>query len=137
MTPISQVDPPVVELRAPRVAPEDKLTGVLHPAGYRLLVQIVPPESAPGWLDSTLTMPDEVRDREWAAAIWAVVVELGPEAYRDRKKFRGSWCEPGDTIMMRPYSGTRFMLRKHLYALINDDTVQGIVTGDPREIKRV
>lgn len=136
MTSISQVESPVVQLAIPRVAEEDRLTGLLHPAGYRLLVQIVEPEDAPGWIDSTLKMPDEVRDREWAAQIWAVVIECGPEAYADEKKFRGLWCQPGDTIMMRPYSGTRFMLRGHLYALINDDTVQAVVRGDPREIER-
>lgn len=132
MTPISQVDPPVVELAIPRVTEKDRLTGLLHPAGYRLLVQIVEPEDSPDWIDKTTKMPDDVRDREWAAMIWAVVVECGPEAYADDKKFRGFWCEPGDTILMRPYSGTRFMLRGHLYALINDDTVQGIVRETER-----
>lgn len=127
MTPISQVDPPVVELAIPRVAEKDRLTGLLHPAGYRLLVQIVEPEDSPDWIGKTTQMPDEVRDREWAAMLWAVVVEHGPEAYKDDRKFQAHWCEPGDTILIRPYSGTRFMLRGHLYALINDDSVQGIV----------
>lgn len=135
MTSILLVDSPVVELAIPRVTEGDRLTGVLCPAGYRLLVQILEPENAPGWVESTIAMPPEVRDREWAAQIWAVVIECGPEAYADQKKFPGGlWCHPGDVIMMRPYSGTRFMLRGHLYALINDDTVQAIVKGDPREI---
>src|SRR5215467_560252 len=115
-----QVDP----ISAPAIAPDDQLGGTMHPAGYRILVQILPPEEyLKRWQDSNLVMPDETRDREWAAQIWAVVIELGPEAYKDERKFRGEWCQPGDQIMMRPYSGTRFMVRGHLYALINDDTV--------------
>jgi co-chaperonin GroES (HSP10) len=100
-------------------------------------VQVLEPENAPGWIESTIKMPAEVRDREWAAQVWAVVIECGPEAYKDDRKFQGVWCQPGDVIMMRPYSGTRFMLRGHLYALINDDTVQAVVKSDPREIARV
>lgn len=117
----------MVDLLIPRVAEKDRFTGLLHPAGYRLLVLIVEPEDSPDWLGKTIEMPPEVRDREWAAMIWAVVLECGPEAYADNKKFQTSWCGPGDTIMMRPYTGTRFMLRNHLYALINDDSVQGVV----------
>lgn len=135
MTPISQVESPVVALAVPRIAEEDRLTGVLRPAGYRLLVEIVAPENSPEWLDRTTQMPDEVRDREWAAQMWAVVLELGPEAYQDEKRFRKPWCQPGDVILMRPYSGTRFMLRGHLYGLINDDTVQA-VANDTRGMER-
>lgn len=130
MTPISQAEPRV-ELALPQVPVEDRLTGLLHPAGYRLLVQILPPEDAPDSIGRTVHMPDDVRDREWGAMMWALVLECGPDAYLDDKKFpRGFWCQPGDTILMRPYSGTRFMLRGHLYALINDDTVQGVVRSE-------
>jgi hypothetical protein len=64
-------------------------------------------------------------------------MELGPEAYKDEKRFSGGpWCQVGDRILLRPYSGTRFMVKGNLYALINDDTVQGVISGNPGEIER-
>jgi co-chaperonin GroES (HSP10) len=116
----------------------DRIEGVLEPAGYRVLVQILPPEeTARRWQDSGLHMPDEVREREQAAQLWATVIALGPDAYKDEKRFpSGAWCKPGDAVVIRPYAGTRFSVRGQLYALINDDTVQGVVTGDPGEIER-
>ena len=68
--------------------------------------------------------------------MWAKVIRLGPQAYQDKQRFgEQPWCKPGDFIMMRPYSGTRFMVRGHLYALINDDTVQAVV-NDVSEVER-
>ncbi|PWT73761.1 MAG: hypothetical protein C5B60_07775 [Chloroflexi bacterium] len=139
MTPV--VMPLVAPLQDPPVsvyaiAKDDRIDQIMHPAGYRILVQILPPEkSLRRWRESNLQMPDETRDREWAAQHWGTVIELGPEAYADEKRFRRPWCQPGDHIMMRPYSGMRFFMRGQLYALINDDTVQAIIT-DPAEIER-
>jgi co-chaperonin GroES (HSP10) len=133
------VKPLQVEWEAiPAIAGDDNIGGVLHPTGFRILVQILPPEEhLKRWQDSNLVMPDEVRDREWAAQLWALVIELGAEAYLDENRFPlgQPWCKPGDCIIMRPYSGTRFMVRGQLYALINDDTVFAVVT-DVGELER-
>lgn len=133
MTPISQVEP----LNTAALVEQDSLRGVVHPSGFRILVHILPQEETlKRWQNSNLKMPDEVRDREWQAQVWALVVELGPEAYKDEKRFPGQpWCQPGDCIIMRPYAGTRFMVRGQLYALINDDTVLAVVT-DTSELER-
>lgn len=139
MTPILPplVDPLLVPLlKQPAIAEDEKISRVMHPTGYRILVEIMSPQdSLKRWQDSKLVMPDETRDREWAAQHWAVVMELGPEAYRDEKRFARPWCQVGDYIMMRPYSGMRFMVNGHLYALINDDTVLAVCT-DPGEVER-
>lgn len=121
----------------PAIGEDDRIDQTLHPTGFRILVQILPPEEyLKRWQDSNLVMPDEVRAREQQAQLWAFVIEMGPEAYKDKKRFPGKpWCKVGDCIIMRPYSGTRFMVRNHLYALINDDTVLAVVT-DPGEIER-
>jgi co-chaperonin GroES (HSP10) len=122
----------------PAIAEDDQIGGVLHPTGFRILVQILPPEEyLKRWQDSSLVMPDEVRDREWAAQLWALVIELGPEAYQDEQRFPQGrpWCAEGDCIIMRPYTGTRFMVRGGLYALVNDDSVLAVVT-DPSEVER-
>src|SRR5215471_12201645 len=114
---------------------DDELELTVEPAGYRILVEI----EAPGgkrWQQSGLHMTDETRDREWAAQIWAVVLRLGADAYADKAKFpNGPWCKAGDHILMRPYSGTRFLVNERLYGLINDDTVQAVV-GDVSELER-
>lgn len=127
-----------VETEATAVPAEDSIEGVLMPAGYRILVRVLPPEaSLRRWQDSGLHLPMEVRDREQAAQLWGEVVELGPDAYRDEKRFpNGPWCKKGDAVVIRPYSGTRFMVRGQLYALINDDTVQAVALK-PGEIERL
>lgn len=130
---------PATVLQTPsrQVADDDRIDHLIEPAGFRVLVQILPPEeSLKRWQESQLVMPPEVRDREWGAQVWAKVIKLGPQAYKGKETFGAEpWCKPGDHIMMRPYAGTRFMVRGNLYALINDDTVEAII-GDVSELER-
>jgi co-chaperonin GroES (HSP10) len=114
----------------------DSIQGVLEPAGYRLLVRIPNLEAQmKEW--GNLYMPDETRRLEETAQLTAQVIAVGPDAYQDRTKFpNGPWCKEGDWIVMRAYTGTRFMIRKIEYRLINDDSVQGVVRGDPTIIER-
>jgi len=121
----------------------DRIQGTLEPAGFRILVRI--PNLPEQMKRAGLIMPEETRRLEEFAQLVGQVIALGPLAYRDRKRFgffRRPWCKPGDFVMMRAYSGTRFMMRNDkgkevVYALINDDTVQGVVRGDHEEIERV
>jgi|SRR5579864_4092058 len=128
--------------REPR--PEiDRIQGALEPAGFRILVRI--PNLPAQMKKNSLIMPEETRRLEEFAQVVGQVIALGPLAYRDRKRFgffRRRWCKPGDFVMMRAYSGTRFAMRDEngkdvVYALINDDTVQGVVRGDYEDIERV
>jgi co-chaperonin GroES (HSP10) len=117
----------------------DCLQGAVQPSGFRLLVKI---PNLPGQMkrNAGLFMPEETRRLEEFAQIVGIVIALGPMAYRDRKRFgfsRRPWCKPGDLVMMRSYSGTRFAWRGEIYTLINDDTVQAVVTGNSEEIGRV
>lgn len=126
----------------PAVEPElDRVQGVLEPAGYRILVRI-PNLQAQLTKNAGLYMPEETRRLEEFAQLTAQVIALGPLAYKDREKFGEPWCKPGDYVLMRAYAGTRFTMRgedgrETVYALINDDTVQGVVRGDYEEIERV
>ena len=59
----------------------------------------------------------------------------------DEDKFPdGPWCQEGDFIMMRAYSGTRFKVSTpdgdQEFRLINDDTVEAVV-ADPRVVTRI
>lgn len=119
-----------------QIAEDDRIDHLIEPAGYRILVQVISPaESLKRWKESNLVMPDETLLREWQAQVWAVVIKLGPQAYNNKEKYGEPWCRPGDHIMLRPYAGTRFMMRGHLYALINDDTVEAVI-GDVSELER-
>lgn len=130
---------PVALQAAAEPVDDCKIDHLFEPAGFRILVEIRPlEETLKRWKESGLHMTPETREREMQAQLYAVVLKMGPLCFRDRKRFgfwRRPWCRVGDHIMMRPYSGTRFMWRDHLYALINDDTVQSVVT-DVSEIER-
>ena len=124
-----------MSISPPEARPEiDHIQGTLRPTGYRLLVRI--PElkaQMENW--AGLHMPDDIRAREEAAQLTVQVIDLGPDAYRDKEKFpTGAWCKPGDFVVIRAYAGTRFTMKSPsgqevLYALINDDTVQAVVDG--------
>jgi co-chaperonin GroES (HSP10) len=64
------------------------------------------------------------------------VVALGPDAYKDPKKFpSGPWCKVGDFVLVRPNAGSRLVIHGKDFRLINDDTIEAVV-DDPRGIKR-
>ena len=65
------------------------------------------------------------------------VIAMGPDAYKNSERFpSGPFCEKGDWIVMRAYSGTRFMVHGKEFRLINDDSVEAVVE-DPRGIVKV
>ena len=64
------------------------------------------------------------------------VVKLGPDAYKDEKRFpNGPSCKEGDFVIVRPNSGTRLKIHGREFRIINDDSVEAIVE-DPRGIIR-
>ena len=104
------------------------------PKGYKLLISI------PKMADKTeggVHMPDNLIKAEETASIIGFVVDLGEEAYKDASKFpNGAYCQKGDFVIFRSYSGTRFKIKGEEFRLINDDTVEAVV-DDPRGYARV
>ena len=47
----------------------------------------------------------------------------------------GPFCQEGDFVIFRSYSGTRFKIHGKEFRLINDDTVEAVVE-DPRGYTR-
>jgi len=124
----------------PQDAPEEGVTDVEkgkylpRPQGYKLLCAL--PEVAETFGDSGIVRPDSyIRQEEHATAV-LFVLAMGPEAYKDEKKFSSPWCKVGDFILVRTYSGTRFSIFGKEMRLINDDMVEAVV-DDPRGITRV
>lgn len=112
---------------------EAKGLRIPEPKGYKLLI-ILPEmkETTKGGV----FIPDGLRDREGVASIIGFVLKKGPDAYADKEKFpNGPYCEEGDFVMFRSYSGTRFKINGKEMRLINDDTVEAVV-DDPRGYER-
>jgi co-chaperonin GroES (HSP10) len=64
------------------------------------------------------------------------VVKLGPDAYKDEKRFpSGPSCKVGDFVLVRPNTGTRIKIHGKEFRMIKDDSVEGVVQ-DPRGITR-
>ena len=105
-----------------------------EPKGYKLLIALPEPDekTVGGILKSKQTM-----DIEEIGSICGFVMKMGPDAYNDESRFpHGPYCEQGEWILMRSYSGTRFKIHGKEFRLINDDSVEAVVQ-DPRGIEKV
>ena len=104
-----------------------------EPSGYKLLIK---PLEVIEKTDSGVYMPDSLKSAEQTASVIGFVVKAGPDAYMDKDKFpNGPYCQEGDFVIFRSYSGTRFKIDKQEFRLINDDTVEAVV-DDPRGYTR-
>jgi len=94
----------------------------------------VPPaekEFAGGLLKSDITIQNE----EILATV-LFVMELGPDAYIDNKRFPGGpWCKKGDFVVVRPHAGSRLKIHGQEFRILNDDSIEAVV-DDPRGIYR-
>jgi len=108
-------------------------TKIPEPSGYKLLIK---PLEVQEKTESGIYMPDALKNAEQTASVIGFVVKMGPDAYKDEAKFpNGPYCEEGDFVIFRSYSGTRFKIEKQEFRLINDDTVEAVV-DDPRGYTR-
>lgn len=105
-----------------------------HPAGFRLMIAI---PVLKAYTAGGIAKPEEMLERERVATVLGFVVTVGPDAYVDSTKFpSGAWCKPGDWVLFRNYSGTRFMVGGFEFRTINDDNVDAVTT-DPTGLSRV
>lgn len=104
-----------------------------QPQGYKVLIGV--PEISEK-TEGGVFVPDGLKSAEETASIIGFVMKLGPDAYKDEKKFpNGAYCNEGDFVIFRSYSGTRFKIHGKEFRLINDDTVEAVVE-DPRGYSR-
>ena len=55
----------------------------------------------------------------------------------DKDRFpTGPWCQVGDFVLFRSFSGTRIKIHGKELRMINDDNVEAVV-DDPRGIEKV
>ena len=101
------------------------------PSGYKILIALPEPEEK---TEGGILKAKQTMDLEELGSICGFVLAVGPDAYKDKKRFpNGAYCKEGDFILMRSYSGTRFKIHGKEFRLINDDSVEAVI-DDPRGI---
>jgi len=129
---------PIQPVEAPRedASSEEKATVLPEPAGYKILCGVPDISEKIDGTDLDLVRPSQFAAQEQHATTVLFVLKVGPEAYTDKTRYpSGPWCKPGDFILTRTYSGTRFKIFGKEFRLINEDQVDAVVQ-DPRGISR-
>jgi co-chaperonin GroES (HSP10) len=104
------------------------------PVGYRVLVAL--PNIEDTFDGSDLIKANTTKHHEYIMSIIGLVIDMGNEAYGDKERFpSGPWCKQGDYVMFRANTGTRFTVGGQEYRLMNDDSIEAVVT-DPRGVQR-
>tara|TARA_R110000772_G_scaffold223247_2_gene333743 strand:- start:817 stop:1209 length:393 start_codon:yes stop_codon:yes gene_type:complete len=110
---------------------DQKAKQLPEPSGYRILIALPNPEEK---TEGGIIKAASLVERESVGSICGFVMKLGPDAYADERRFpNGAYCKEGDWIIMRSYSGTRFLVHGKEFRLINDDSVEAVVE-DPRGV---
>ena len=96
-----------------------------QPTGYRVVVM---PFQGFAKTKGGILITDETRERESLATVVAYIVQLGPDAYKDKTKFpSGPYCKQGDWAIIGKYAGTRIKLEDGEIRILNDDEVLGTI----------
>ncbi len=112
---------------------EEKAKQIPDPATYHLLCVL--PEIDEEY-ESGLVKAGQTMHFEEVLSPVLVVVKIGPDAYKDEKRFpSGPSCKVGDFVLVRPNTGTRIKIHGKEFRIINDDSVEAVVQ-DPRGITR-
>lgn len=113
---------------------EDRGRMLPKPTGWKILCGV--PEVSDKFENSSIVKADSFMKSEEQTTTILFVLDVGPDAYKDEKKFpNGAWCKPGDFVLVRTYSGTRFKIYGREFRLLNDDQIDAVV-DDPRGITR-
>ena len=119
--------------KEPEVPIEERAKQLPDPSGYRILCAIPEIEKT---TEGGILKADMTLEREELLTTVLFVVKVGPDAYKDEKRFpSGPWCKEGDFVLVRPNAGTRVEIHGREFRIINDDSVEAVVE-DPRGIKR-
>jgi co-chaperonin GroES (HSP10) len=104
-----------------------------EPKGYKLLIALPEVEEA---TEGGIIKSMQSQHEESIATIVGWVMSMGLDAYVNYNRFpSGPYCQVGDWVVFRAFSGTRLKIRGREFRLINDDTVEAVVE-DPRGVER-
>jgi co-chaperonin GroES (HSP10) len=111
-----------------------KASQMPKPKGYKILIALPEPDEK---TDGGIIKSSQTIYNEEVGSIVGFVLDLGPDAYANYGRFpTGPFCKKGDWVVMRSYTGTRFLVHGREFRLINDDSVEAVVE-DPRGIVKV
>lgn len=114
--------------------PAAKASQLPKPTGFQVLIML--PEVEETTAGGIYKGDDEI-ERERVSSIVGFVLKMGPDCYKDQRKFpNGPYCKEGDWVMFRAYTGTRFKIHGKELRLLNDDSVQAVI-DDPRGVTKV
>ena len=115
---------------------EEELDNLLPtPVGYRVLIAM--PEVEDTYGESGIIKSSREVQLDTVMSTIGLVLDMGKQAYSDKERFpTGPWCKQGDYVMFRMNTGTRFKVSGVEYRLMNDDSIEAVVT-DPRGVTRV
>jgi co-chaperonin GroES (HSP10) len=117
-----------------QITEQDLEAQLPKPVGYRVLVALPKVEDTYG--DSGILKSSKDMQHEHILSIIGLVLDMGDNAYSDKERFpTGPWCKTGDYVMFRMNTGTRFKVDGVEYRLMNDDSIEAVVS-DPRGVSR-
>jgi len=115
---------------------EQKAKQIPDPQGFMLLTVV--PEAMEEYAESEsgiIKSSGEIWREEMLTPV-LFVIKMGPEAYKDEKRFpSGPRCKIGDFVIVRPNTGTRLKIHGREFRIIYDEHVEAVVE-DPRGITR-
>ena len=104
-----------------------------EPKGYKLLIALPEVDEA---TDGGIIKSVKSQHEESISTVVGWVMSMGPDSYANYNRFpNGPYCEVGDWVVFRAFSGTRLKIHGKEFRLINDDTVEAVVE-DPRGVER-
>lgn len=123
-----------VKINEAEVAQAALEAAIPKPTGYHVLIALPNVEETFG--ESALVKAGKTVREEYILSTIGLVLDMGDQAYTDKDRFStGPWCKPGDYVMFRAHTGTRFKIGTQEYRLMNDDSVEAIVPN-PRAVSR-
>ena len=112
---------------------QKQATQLPEPTGYRILIAIPDKEEK---TEGGILKAQETLHYEEVSSIVGFVMKMGPDCYKDETRFpTGPWCQVGDFVLFRSFSGTRIKIHGKEIRVINDDNVEAVVE-DPRGIEK-
>lgn len=110
-----------------------KLAGKMppKPCGFYVLMRIfIRPGRSPGGI----LYADMTLDEDKYQSVAGLVIDMGPDAYRDKDRFpNGKWCKIGDWVTVPAYEGFKFSFRGVPLRMHADDQILSVIE-DPMDV---
>lgn len=102
-----------------------KATQLPKPVGYHMLVALPEVKAV---TDGGVFLPQQHTDREETASVIGFVVKKGDDCYSDKRLFpTGPWCQEGEWVLFRPYTGIRVVVHGKEFRLLKDSEISAVV----------